>query len=139
MGPTKADPPRRGPPRLLRFWRFCPLGRPWLLDPFWLFWLLWLFWAFWPGFWEPKFRLRRRDLRLRGFCGWFNPSFIRIPVSFDLSAGLPNVVTRCAQNPQGLAGSQSAKFRKVFVIAALVLTVSLRGMSHRNGRLLKTP
>jgi hypothetical protein len=38
---------------------------------------------------------------LCGFCGWFNPSFIRIPVSFDLSAGLPNVVTRCKAKSSG--------------------------------------
>src|ERR1700761_1943267 len=87
MGPTKAEPPppRRWPPppRLLRFWRFWPPWRPLLLP---LLPLLPLLCPFWPGFWLPKLRLRRRDLRLRGFCGcgWFNPSFIRIPVGFGL-------------------------------------------------------
>jgi len=63
---------------------------------------------FWPGFWLPQLRLRRRDLRLRGCCGWFNPSFIRIPVSFVY---LPNVqgVTGYEQIFKGLVGRQSAK------------------------------
>src|SRR5215831_11693464 len=128
MGPTKAEPPpppRRGP-RLLRLLRFCPPGLPWLPDPF------------WPWFWLPKLRLRRRDLRLRGFCGWFNPSFIRIPVSFDLicrTSKRGDLV--CAKLSQGLVGGQSVKFRKIFVVSALFCLKNLmRETSHRNGRLL---